>query len=390
MMKPSPNMSDRALPLRATAPTRAIATDSPVQHDAVFLIEPSQGIIVGVTNGIKHLTGFDPVDLVGKPFNRLYTPPGIGQPASHAEPIPERTPGKTMPLSFHCVDGTSKTFSVTFSAVQGEQKHTYMAILREMVPTAPTVTALAQEKIENEALKSLIHELKREPINGQFLSHLSHQLRTPLGIILSSTGILGRYENVINDPDQRNEYLNSISSSVHRITALLEDTVQLAKLQSGEKSFQSEPLNLPGFFHSLIEDARSAAEKKIPITFTHHDIPPLAHGDESLLRLIFLHLLANALKFSTGVQPVQLKLHRQEELCLISVQNHGIGIHPADKELLFQPFKRGQNVGDISGNGLGLAIVRHSVALHRGSITCESTPRSGTVFLVSLPLLGAT
>lgn len=387
-MKSSEDIS-RLVP--ADSRQKARQTEIPTHHDAVFLIEPTHGTIVGVTNGIKYLTGFDPVDLVGKPFIRLYTAPAHRANSSSSESIPERVPGETIPLSFHCADGNARTFSVTFSALQGEEtERTYMAILREITPTATsTVDSFVQKQLEHEALKSLFHELKREPITGEFLSELSHQVRTPLGIILSSTGILGRYENVIQDPVQRAEYLDSISRSVERITTLLEDVVQLTKLQLGEVPFQSEPISLTGFFHSIIEEARAAAPKKIPISLTHHDIPPLAHGDEALLRLIFLHLISNAFKFSTDEHPIQITLNRQDEQCVIAVHDHGIGLNAFEKELIFLPFKRGRNVGDIPGNGLGLSIVRQCVALHRGTITCDSTARSGTVFLVSLPLLGS-
>lgn len=367
-------------PLSASVSPRGSATPSEESgRDVVFLIDPEHEKVVGVTNGIHHLIGFETIDIVGREFSTLY---------SSVEPArqPAWNTGETRRLSFHCADNTRRDFEVTFSPMHAnDRRHMKMAILHVPATESGPIESQAKRIIETQALHTMQHAAHPEPLSEQFFSKISHQIRTPLGIILSSAGILGRYGRDFSQ-DQQQEYIHAISDSVTRITGLLDDVVCLGKLQSGGIACKPKPENLQQLCHLVVEEARSAAGKSTPVAYQTQDIPSEVLCDESLVRLLLLHLLGNALKFTTSNQAIQFKVQGEGPLCHFVITDSGIGIPAADMQHLYKPFVRGSNVGDVTGNGLGLAIVRQCVLLHGGTISCDSPTRGGTTFHVILPL----
>jgi signal transduction histidine kinase len=115
------------------------------------------------------------------------------------------------------------------------------------------------------------------------------------------------------------------------------------------------------------------------------DLPP-AWIDPGVLRLAVGNLVGNALKYSPQGTPVSIRLRREKGDAVLTVADRGIGIPAADHARLFEPFHRGRNVGEISGSGLGLVIVRKGVDLHGGSIDLESAEGAGTTFTLRLPV----
>lgn len=368
---------------RVTRPSSA--TDNPHSHDVVFLIDPEEEKVVGVTSGIHHLLGFETIDIVGRKFSSLCVHNPAGENVDQ-DPARYWGSGETVPITFHCSNQPPRTFDVTFSPMHAnDRRHLKMAVLHEPGSLTANIEPAVRQQIEEQALRTILHEVHKEPVEYQFLSKISHQVRTPLGVILSSAGILGRYDESL-DTTQRQEYLDAISDSVQRITHLLEDVVCLSRLETGTIACQPKPENLLHLCHEVIEEARAAESKAIPVTFLHANIPQQVHCDENLLRLILIHLLGNAIKFTLDNQPIQLKLKHEGAFCSLSVIDSGIGIPACDIHALYEPFHRCSNTGDIPGNGLGLAIVSKCVALHGGTIHCESSPRAGTTFRVMLPL----
>lgn len=363
------------------------AAPESASRDVIFLIEPEQEKVVGVTSGIQKWIGYETVDIVGRKFSSLYAPPDVSA-RGEGKTTPNWDLGETLRLSFYCSDNTQRAFDVTLSSMHAnDHRHMKMAVLHEPgeATAPPEAEPQVRQMIETQALRTLLHETRKESVESQFLSKVSHQVRTPLGVILSSAGILGRYDHTFNT-EQRQEYIQAIADSVQRITGLLEDVVWLSKLQTGSIEFKPKSENLLHLCHGVIEEARAAAGKTVTISFLHTDIPQQVVCDESLIRMILLHLLSNAIKFTHNNQSIQLRLKREGANCTISVVDGGVGIESSDHGLIFRPFFRGSNVGDIPGNGLGLSIVKHCVSLHGGSIIFDSQTRTGATFHVTIPL----
>ncbi len=366
-------------PLSSASARRSADPLPETSREVVFLIDPENEKVIGVTNGIHQLIGLETIDIVGREFSTLYTTNDLNRSSTWAS-------GETRRLAFLCADNSRREFDVTFSPLHAhDRRHMKMAVLHAPTHTPDSVEVQARHLIETQALRTLQHPPRPDPLNEQFFSKISHQIRTPLGIILSSAGILGRYGRDF-DTSQQHEYIQAISDSVNRITNLLDDVVWLGKLQSGGIQCKPKTENLLQLCHLVIEEARSASGKATPITFHAAQAPAEIQADESLLRLLLLHLLGNALKFTDSNQAVQLQVRREGPLCHFTIIDSGIGIPDIDRDRLFKPFSRGSNVGDITGNGLGLAIVRQCVILQGGTITYDCPQRGGTLFHVSLPL----
>lgn len=222
-------------------------------------------------------------------------------------------------------------------------------------------------------------------LRANFVSLVSHEFRTPLEIILTSSDILDRYLDRLPE-EKRAHYLRTIHESVKRMSGMMEDVLLLGKVEAGKLQFQSRPLDLPQFCRRVADEMLSATARRCPVELELADDLDGAHGDESLLRHVFANLLSNAAKYSPPGTPVTLRLTRAGENAILVITDRGRGIPVADRARLFQSFQRGSNVSDTPGTGLGLLIVKKCVEIHRGHITLDSIEGRGTTFTVSLPL----
>ncbi len=238
--------------------------------------------------------------------------------------------------------------------------------------TAELNVALAEEK-----------ELNR--LKGNFISMVTHEIRTPLALILGSSEILSRYLDRLA-PEKRAEHLKTIDSSVHRMSGLLEDVLLFSKAEAGRMEFNPVALDLKKFCAQIVDEALSATSRRCPVELSLAEISDPARGDEGLLRHIFSNLLANAAKYSPPGTPVTFSVSRDGGDAIFIVQDRGMGIPEDDRRRLFTPFYRGKNVATIQGTGLGLVIVKHCVERHGGRIQIESAENLGTTVSVRLPL----
>jgi PAS domain S-box-containing protein len=280
---------------------------------------------------------------------------------------------------------TLTTFMNRYQALDGS----YRCLEWQAVYQDGWVYAAARDVTERQRLTHKIQaDLETERalnvLSSQFISTTTHEFRTPLGIISSSTGILGDYGDRLT-PDQRQQHLNRIQEAVQHMARLMDDVLLLTRSETHHLQMRPEPMDLVAFCQTLTT-ALNLTQPRDRIQFqVGHCPPPLLLGDKSLLQQILTNLLSNALKYSPPHQMVQFTLDYHGEQSTFRVQDQGIGIPPEDVADLFSAFHRAGNVGDIAGNGLGLAIVKQLVDLHGGTITCHSQVNQGTTFTVVLP-----
>jgi PAS domain S-box-containing protein len=243
-------------------------------------------------------------------------------------------------------------------------------------------------RAEAELLKSLAMEKELGRLKSNFVSMVSHEFRTPLGIIMSSAEILERYFERLR-PEQRKDQLQSIHKSVRRMASLMEEVLLLAKVEAGKMEYKPVALDLAGFCRRVKDEVESATERRCPIVLREPELGEEALGDESLLRHIFTNLLANAVKYSRAGAAVRFEIEQRNGDACFRVEDEGAGIPAGDQAHLFKAFYRGQNVTHLPGTGLGLVIVKRCVDLHGGRISFVSTEGRGTTFTVTLPLFRA-
>ncbi len=246
----------------------------------------------------------------------------------------------------------------------------------------------ARENAEAELRVALAAEKELNHLKSLFVSMVSHEFRTPLEVILTSSNILDRYLDRL-PPEKRKTQLRAIRKSVHRMNDLIEDVLLLGKLDAGRLACNPAPIDLLAICRRAGAEIESAAGCEGIIEITAENLAE-ATGDETLLHHILTNLLGNALKYSSPGAAVKFTIEHCGVDAKLVITDCGCGIPDADQPRLFTQFYRGSNVGQTPGSGLGLVIVQRCVELHGGVISCHSALGVGTTFSVHLPLFDGT
>jgi signal transduction histidine kinase len=219
----------------------------------------------------------------------------------------------------------------------------------------------------------------------RFSSMVSHEFRTPLAVILSSTGILEMNLERFS-PEKVRERLQKIAAQVHRLTRLMDDVLVISKAEAAGMAFNPTKRDLGALCETIIDEITHQDLKADRIIFTHTGQCEDVLVDEDLIRHILLNLLTNAMKYSPVNNPVYLNLNCGEGKATFIVKDEGIGIPFEAQQQLFDAFFRANNVGTIAGTGLGMTIVKRAVEAHRGGIDFHSVQGEGTTFIVTIPI----
>lgn len=247
-----------------------------------------------------------------------------------------------------------------------------------------------RHKAEEDIRRALDQQRELNELKSRFVSMTSHEFRTPLATILSSAELLRHYSDRL-PASERLEILDSVESSVQRMTQMLDGILMIGRSDAGMLEFRPLPLAPGELVRQLANEAALAAggdsATRLVVNAAVGLEPCLL--DEKLLRHIVGNLVGNALKYSPDGGEVRVDVAVSEQELSITVSDSGIGIPEADLSRLFETFHRAGNTGTISGTGLGLAIVKRAVERHGGRVVVSSHPGRGTMFSVELPALGA-
>jgi signal transduction histidine kinase/Na+/proline symporter len=243
---------------------------------------------------------------------------------------------------------------------------------------------VARRTAELEKANARLLELDR--LKSDFLSTVSHELRTPLTSIRSFSEILLRYE--VDDPEKRRKFVGVINYEAERLTRMINDLLDLSKIEAGRLELHSEPLELePAFARALGTTHPLLAEKGIVVeSSVEAGLSPI-HADADRIQQVLTNLLSNAVKFSPEGGRIRLSGKRQGDFALISVADEGPGIPPDRLEQVFDRFHqvRDPQKSHPLGTGLGLTISREIVERLGGKIWVDSELGAGTVFSFTVP-----
>jgi signal transduction histidine kinase len=243
---------------------------------------------------------------------------------------------------------------------------------------------------EAELIANLAREKEVSDLKSNFVSMVSHEFRTPLAVILSSTELLRNHMARLNE-EMRRTQMDNIVQSTQLMSGMIEEVLLLGKVEGGRMACAPVDLDLAGFAAVLVDEGLSATKQRCPIHLTVSDeVRGDAKGDPALLRHIFSNLLSNAVKYSPEGRIVDFTISRDGDHAVCTVSDNGIGIPEQDRARLFEAFHRAGNVGQRTGTGLGLVIVKRCVDLHGGSIEVDSIEHGGTTVIVRLPLFAPT
>ena len=243
---------------------------------------------------------------------------------------------------------------------------------------------ITERKQAEEVQRNLEKELELNELKIRFFSMVSHEFRTPLSTILISAQLLENSNKEWSE-EKKLKNLERIQSSAKTMTQLLTDILTLTRAEAGKLEFRPQPLDLEDFCFSLLEEIKFSTRAQKDILFVSECSQRIAWMDERMLRSIVTNLVDNAIKYSPDDSPIYFTLAAESGHAIFQIQDQGIGICKEEEEQLYQAFQRGENVGDVTGTGLGLAVVKKCVELHGGSIKLESKLGVGTTFTVRIP-----
>lgn len=232
-------------------------------------------------------------------------------------------------------------------------------------------------------LQEELRDLKRQmQLQEDFVSTISHELRTPLGFIKGYSTSLLRQDTSWDDETQK-EFLTIIDEEADRLSLLIENVLESARLQSKTLPLRFQPLRLDAVVRDVILRIRSR-QKELDVSMELESVPPIS-GDGVRLAQVFENLFTNAIKYAPG-SPLVVLLNQVDDNILISFIDHGPGIPKESLPLIFERFYRVRGERTVTGTGLGLYICKQIILAHRGKIWAESTPGQGTTFFIELPI----
>jgi signal transduction histidine kinase len=231
-------------------------------------------------------------------------------------------------------------------------------------------------------LQEELRDLKRQmQLQEDFVSTISHELRTPLGFIKGYSTSLLRQDTSWDEETQK-EFLTIIDEEADRLSLLIENVLESARLQSKTLPLRFQPTRLDAVLRDVITRIRSR-QKELDVSMEIEPVPPIS-GDGVRLAQVFENLFTNAIKYAPG-SPLVVLLNQVDDNILISFIDHGPGIPKESLPLIFERFYRVRGEKTVTGTGLGLYICKQIILAHRGKIWAESTPGQGTTFFIELP-----
>ncbi len=276
--------------------------------------------------------------------------------------------------TFITKDGSSFPVSLTITSIKDSN-----GIIIGFMGIAIDISS--RKKIERELIQSLEKEKELGELKSRFVSMASHEFRTPLSTVLSSAYLIEKYNDTADQP-KREKHLQRIISSVEMLTGILNDFLNLGKIEEGKIQVKFSQFNFPELIRGIINEMKSGLKKDQKIFFQHNGKTDI-NLDASLLKHITMNLISNASKFSNEGSSIEVNTFFLDQQAILSVKDNGIGISIDDQKHLMERFFRGANAGNIQGTGLGLHIVSRYAEMMNGTMECKSELEKGTEYFIT-------
>ena len=363
--------------LRATEGSFRLMVES-VSDCAIVMLDP-EGCVASWNTGAQRIEGFHADEILGRHFSIFYPEADV------ADARPQRDLDETAASGRHedegwrvRKDGSTFWASVVFTA------------MRDQAGTLRGFAKLTRDLTERNKVEAILTDAralaeKANVAKSEFLSSMSHELRSPLNAILGFAQLM-ESEAPAPSPAQAESIIQILNAGWY-LLELINEILDLATIESGKLSISLEPVSLDDLLlecHSMIEPL--AQRRGIRMSVPHSDAPYCVSADRTRIKQVLINLLSNAIKYNrTGGSVALACTPGATGRVRISVTDTGAGLPPEKVTQLFQPFNRlGQEVNGEEGTGIGLVVSRRLVELMDGVIGVESTAGTGSVFWVEL------
>jgi len=331
--------------------------ESETAEDALKIIEENKPDIILLDNKLPGMDGIDLLELINEW--------GFGIPVM-------------MITSFASLD----------LAVRATKNGAYNFVAK---PFTPIELKAAMESITKHLfLKRMTQKLNSEEkqIRFQFLSVLSHELKSPLNTVEELQQLI-LHRQISNELKDYDVIVKRSIDRIKEMRILINDLLDLTKIESGAKNRELQPLDLTIIAHQVIEANSSIAVASRVHIYTNFPENLMFHADKREIEIVFNNLISNAIKYNKQKGSIYFEISETEQLISVIVEDTGIGMTDEEASKVFRDFIRIKNIKtrNIAGSGLGLSICKKIVSLYNGQIQLETKVDKGSKFIIELPIL---
>ncbi len=241
-----------------------------------------------------------------------------------------------------------------------------------------------RKKVEEEIKIALKKEQELNELKTKFLSLVSHEFKTPLSGILTSTMLLGKYK-LTEQQANRDKHLKTITDKVHYLNNILNDFLSVEKLERGEITYNPTSFKLSKVLDEVVYNANILLKDGQKINYPENINDLFLYQDEKIIELALSNLVHNAIKYSSENTIIDINIHQNKEETTFEVKDNGIGVPEKDQKNIFKRYFRAENALLSQGTGIGLNIVKSHLENLKGSIFFTSTENVGTTFTMKIP-----
>lgn len=288
------------------------------------------------------------------------------------------------------LNGSQSIFSLEYACASPMQKRWFLMNVTPLPQMSGVVLAhidITERKLAEEILRlDILQRKELEQRKDNFISMASHELKTPIMALRGLNYLLKKKLDRQND-HENGGYLSRMDEQITALTKLVEDLLDVSKMQVGVLDYAKDVLDLDALIHDSVQTVEQIMETHTIVVYGTSSCKII--GDRERLKQVFLNLLINAIKYSPQADKVDVAIIVKDSTVIISIRDYGVGIPSADQPKIFERFYRVLDSGrkKVSGLGMGLYIAREIVQQHGGQIWLESTEGEGSIFCVSLPSL---
>lgn len=335
--------------------------------DSIITID-AHGYIATFNPAAEGLFGYRATEVIGQKINILMPPPFASEHDSYLENFMNGKQAKIIGIGREVV-GMRKDGSI-FPAE--------LSVSEMRVSGNPMFTGI---------IRDITSRKKDEAMKNEFVATVSHELRTPLTSIRGALGIiLGKFSGEL--PDKTQKMLTLALRNCERLTLLINDILDIEKLESGAMLYHFNRCNLYSIIARSIEDNTGYAKHhQITVTFESDSETAYINADSTRMQQVMANLLSNAIKYSKSGGEVNVTLANNGSSFRVEITDHGAGIPPEFHEHLFTRFSQADSSDTrrVGGTGLGLAIAKSIIEAHKGQLHFFSVPKQGTTFFFTVP-----
>ena len=284
------------------------------------------------------------------------------------------------------IDGKIKNLNTKLEKTVKEKTAKLKNTIKQLKEVNINLKKEIKKRIEGETkIKNALQ--KEQELNGlktKFLSLVSHEFKTPLSGILTSSMLLKKYHSS-EQQDKRDKHIETISKKVHYLNNILNDFLSIERIESSNVNYKFTTFNLSKIVNEVVYNANMLLKSGQKINISSNTDEYVLYQDEKILELILSNLLYNAIKYSLENTTIDLEIYQDTNSTIFKFIDEGFGIPAKDQKFIFNRYFRAENVLNIQGTGIGLNIVKSHLENLGGSIVFESEENKGSTFTVKLP-----